>query len=259
MRMVRLKIYPWAETMVSDPGFELAIGERVLVKIENGQELGQVAGFFESGEVACQIGERIVRQAGEEEWWRAQEFSQKKSEAESYCRETIKKQNLSMKLIDTHFSFDGGRLTFAFVADGRVDFRDLVKDLTRHFQKSIRLQQIGMRDEARREGGFGACGRELCCIKFMKKLGNVTTDLARDQQVAHRGSERLSGICGRLLCCLSFEEAYYKELRAKFPPMESQVKTKKGKGRVVAWNIVKGSFRVRFEDGTETEVSLEKK
>ncbi|MFA5070623.1 MAG: regulatory iron-sulfur-containing complex subunit RicT [Patescibacteria group bacterium] len=259
MRFVRLKIYPWAENTVSYPEFELAVGERVLVKIENGQELGQVTGFFESNEGTGQTAEKIIRQASEEECRQAQEFSRKKIEAESYCRDMIKKQNLPMKLIDTHFSFDGGRLTFAFVADGRVDFRDLVKDLTRHFQKSIRLQQIGMRDEARREGGFGACGRELCCIKFMKKLGNVTTDLARDQQVAHRGSERLSGACGRLLCCLSFEEAYYKELKAKFPPMESLVKTKKGRGKVVAWNIVKESYRVRFEDGNETEISLEKK
>jgi cell fate regulator YaaT (PSP1 superfamily) len=247
------------ETMAPSPDFDLQIGDKVLVNTEIGPEIGAVTGFS-TGECGdCMAERKILHPASADDLNRNEEFAAKKEEAEEYCRKMIKKYSLAMKLIDAHFSFDGGRLTFAFVSDGRVDFRELVKDLTRHFQKSVRLQQIGMRDEARREGGFGACGRELCCAKFMKQLGNVTTELARDQQIAHRGSERLSGACGRLICCLSFEEPMYKELMKNLPPLESEVRTKKGKGKVIAWNIVKQSYRLKLENGTEAEISLDKK
>lgn len=260
MSTVRVKIYPWSEVLLPAPDFTLQIGDKVVVKTEMGQEVGTVMGFLPGEDEAKELSEqKIIHQAQNEEIKKIHEFDAKKNQAEEYCRKTIKKYGLPMKLIDTHFSYDGGRITFAFVADGRVDFRELVKDLTRYFQKSIRLQQIGMRDEAKREGGFGACGRELCCIKFMRQLGNVTTDLARDQQIAHRGSERLSGVCGRLICCLAFEEQSYKEMGKNFPPLESEVKTKRGKGKVTAWNVLKQSYKVRLEDGSEIETPLIKK
>ncbi|MFH1366424.1 MAG: regulatory iron-sulfur-containing complex subunit RicT [Patescibacteria group bacterium] len=256
--MVRLKIFPWMETIAPSPDFDLQIGDKVLVNTEIGPEIGTVTGFLTEDGHECLTERKIIHPASAEDLKKGEELAARKGEAEEYCRKMIKKYVLPMKLIDAHFSFDGGRLTFAFVSDGRVDFRELVKDLTRHFKKSIRLQQIGMRDEARREGGFGACGRELCCTKFMNQLGNVTTELARDQQIAHRGSERLSGACGRLVCCLSFEEPMYKELMKNLPPLESEVKTKKGKGKVIAWNVMKQSYRVRLENGTEVEIHLDK-
>ncbi|MFH1667773.1 MAG: regulatory iron-sulfur-containing complex subunit RicT, partial [Candidatus Komeilibacteria bacterium] len=164
------------------------------------------------------------------------------------CRQYVKKNDLQMKLVDCHTSFDGSRMVFAFIADGRIDFRNLVKDLTRKFKKSIRLQQLGVRDEAKATGDCGSCGRGLCCSQHLRELGNVSTEFAKDQQIAHRGSERLSGACGRLKCCLAYEEEHYKESLKKFPEVGSKVKTKEGEGYVININVLSGTYDVRVND-----------
>jgi len=123
----------------------------------------------------------------------------------------------------------------------------LVKELARTFQKSIRLQQVGIRDEARRLGGFGPCGRELCCKKFLTNLSSVSTDLARIQHVHSRGSERISGACGRLMCCLAYEADFYQEAVKRFPALESKVKTKQGNGVVVSYNALKKTVNVEID------------
>ena len=162
-----------------------------------------------------------------------------------------------MKLVDIHFSYDGKRITFAFIAEGRVDFRELVKDLTRKFQKSVRMHQIGVRDEARVAGDIGPCGRILCCKKILKgNYGGTTTEMAYAQQVAHRGLERLSGQCGRLKCCLKYELADYEELKKNLPAIDSIVKTSKGKGKVVGWEILKQVVKVDLGDRTIIEVPI---
>ena len=161
-----------------------------------------------------------------------------------------------MKLVDCGFSFDDTRLTFAFTSDTRVDFRELVKDLTRQFQKKIRLQQIGIRDTLKQVGGIGPCGRNLCCHRFLDDLGNISTDLARDQQIEQRGSDRLSGTCGRLKCCLAYEAEGYKDTAQKFPPVGTMIKTSQGKGKVINWNILKHSVDVRIDDETVIEEFL---
>ncbi len=259
-KAIKVKIFPWSEWLIiNSGGVVFDVGDYAITKTDQGLEAVYVNNIsqndvFDEGENEA----KVVRKATHEDLKKIQEFKEKTLEAEVFCKEKIKKYNLPMKLIDTHFSFDGGRITFSFVADGRVDFRDLVKDLTRHFQKSIRLQQVGMRDEARREGGLGPCGRGLCCVGHLQKLGNVTTELARDQQIAHRGSDRLSGICGRLMCCLAYEEDYYKEMARKFPPLESEIKLKKGKGKVISWNILKETYKIKSEDGTVIERSINK-
>lgn len=260
-KAIKVKIFPWSEWLIlNSGGIDFLAGDYAIIKTESGTEAVKIESVSENDVFDEGEGElKVVRKATGEDLKRIKEFEENSAAADKFCREKIKKHNLPMKLIDTHFSFDGGRITFSFVADGRVDFRGLVKDLTRHFQKSVRLQQVGMRDEARREGGIGPCGRTLCCINYLKKLGNVTTDLARDQQIAHRGSERLSGVCGRLMCCLAYEEDYYKEMIRKFPPLESEVKIKKTRGRVVSWNILKKTYRVELENGTMVEKSINEK
>jgi cell fate regulator YaaT (PSP1 superfamily) len=155
-----------------------------------------------------------------------------------------------MKLVDAHFSIDGKRLTFAFIANGRVDFRSLLKDLVKHFKLNIRLQQIGIRDEIKINGDMGCCGKILCCQSFYKDLGNVTSDLAELQQVAHRGSDRLSGVCGRLKCCLTYERAAYEDCARCLPPIGSQIRTKQGKGTVIGHHTLKKTVNVRLEDNT---------
>jgi len=256
---IKIKIYPWSnEVFIRTGGLDFEKGEIVIIKTEQGVEAVPVAEVVEGENIELDNSIYLLRKANSEDLRKIEELRKKIPESERYCKKMIEKHKLPMKLVETFFSFDGGRITFSFVADGRVNFRELVKDLTRHFQKSIRLQQVGMRDEARREGGFGPCGRPLCCITHLKKLGNISTDFARDQQIAHRGSERLSGVCGKLLCCLAFEEDFYKEMGKKFPPLESEVRTKKGKGKVVSWNILKNSYKVELADGSVIEVSLNK-
>ena len=154
---------------------------------------------------------------------------------------------------------DNSRITFAFIADGRVDFRDLLKDLNKEFKKNIRLQQIGIRDEIKICGDIGCCGKEVCCKSFYKDLGNVTSELAALQQVAHRGSERLSGVCGRLKCCLTFEQDLYNSLAEKLPMVGEKVSCKHGRGQVIGWHVLKGSVDVLLDDkDTIVEITIEK-
>jgi cell fate regulator YaaT (PSP1 superfamily) len=164
-----------------------------------------------------------------------------------------------MKLVDVFFSFDGSRLTFTFTAETRVDFRRLVRELTRTFQKSIRLQQIGSRDEAKAVGAVAMCGQEVCCKRFLGKFASITTDMARVQQMTHRGSERISGVCGRLMCCLNYEAEQYQAWLAKMPALGSIVKTKQGKGKVIDRNLPQQKVRVLLDDKehTQIEVSLD--
>lgn len=164
---------------------------------------------------------------------------------------------LPMKIIDVQTSLDGGALVVAFLADGRVDFRTLVKKLSTRFQKTVRFQQIGSRDEARRCGGYGVCGREICCRKFPGSLKSISTEMARDQLISHRGSDRISGLCGRLMCCLSFEADQYQEMMKGLPERgrEVRLRNNKGQARVVDLCVLKQCVKVQTEDGKIIQVS----
>jgi len=165
------------------------------------------------------------------------------------CRQEAKEKELSMKLTDARISLDEKRVIFVFTAEGRVDFRKLVRDLSVKIQKNIRMQQIGSRDEARKLGGYGICGKKLCCVEFAKNIPSITTDMARIQKISYRGAEKLSGLCGRLKCCLSYEAEQYKEMLQGMPEMYSIVKTKEVKGTVVELNAIKQEIRIKTEDG----------
>lgn len=162
-----------------------------------------------------------------------------------------------MKLVDVHFSFVGNRVNFAFIADGRVDFRDLVKDLTSHFNKLIRLTQIGIRDEARFSGDCGHCGRQLCCRGFLRDFSSIGSDMAEAQQVIHRGSERISGCCGRLMCCLAYEYEGYKEMAAKLPPIGERISVDGKRGMVVGCHVLKQTVDVEIENGRDGRTIVE--
>ncbi len=228
-----------------------------MVKSEGSQEIGAVVGIKKSEQTGEEGEFTVLRKVTSDDLAKLDQNEKKKEEALQKCRELIKKHNLPMNLVDCEFSYDGGRMVFTFTAESRVDFRELVRDLSHHFQKSIRLQQIGVRDETKRLGDIGACGRTLCCKAYLKQLGNVTSDLARSQQVAHRGSERISGACGRLMCCLAYEEELYTECSKGMPAIGSLLETKQGKGEVVAWNILKQSVDVRIDDHSTIEVPIE--
>ena len=265
---------------------DIKIGDEVLVKTEIGMEAGKVIGAREDSEDRYNlvivdewtnedseptVNENenkdnddskpklmpIIRKTNSEDLDTIIENQKQKPIAMDYCANVIKRMELDMKLIDAHISFDGKRITFAFLADGRIDFRELVKDITRHFQKSVRMQQLGARDEAKINGNFAHCGQELCCKKFLKTLGGVNSDLAANQQIAHRGSERLSGACGRLICCLRYENDDYVELAKNMPQIGSEMKTPSGKGKVIGWHTLKQTVDVKIGDDENKSVIVE--
>ncbi|MFH0805055.1 MAG: regulatory iron-sulfur-containing complex subunit RicT [Patescibacteria group bacterium] len=248
---------PWDQVYRFDAqDLSVAPGDRVLVKAEGGPELGTVVSLVDvEADTFADLPPLVIRLATAEDLQHHATLERNRSGILNQARELVASRQLQMKLIDCYFSFDGGKVTLIFTADGRVDFRDLVKDLARTFQKSIRLQQVGIRDEARRMGGMGPCGRELCCRTFMSSLTSVTTDMARLQGVNNRGSDRISGGCGRLMCCLGFEKDFYQNEVKKYPATDSQVKTGQGTGRVLSFNILKGTVTVII-DNSAVEVPL---
>jgi len=254
MKVALVQFTPWDKVYYFDPGdLKLVEEDFVVVETQLGVDMGKVVGFEEITEAPEQEIKGMTRKATREDLQKRLELDSEKEKEVENCKKMIDKHDLPMKLVDVHFSFDDKRVVFAFIAQGRIDFRDLVKDLTRHYQRSIRLQQIGIRDEMKMCGDIGPCGRGLCCQGFVKNLGNITSELAEEQQVAHRGSERLAGCCGRLRCCLAFENPVYKELIAKMPALGTIVKTPKGKGEVVGWHTLKETVDVRIIEGKEEE------
>jgi len=260
-QIAQVRITFWdkiCEYLVGD--FKLEIGDQVIVKTELGTEVGQVVRLEEKADekTKSEAGDlnTIVRKVTTEDLEIMQELEKQKPVAFQYCKKMIDRHQLAMKVIDAYFSFDGSRLIFPFIADGRIDFRNLVKDLTHHFQKSIRLQQIGIRDEAKIAGDFGSCGRKLCCKTHLKELSSITSDLADVQQISHRGSERLSGLCGRLRCCLAFEGEAYKELAKNLPPIGTMVKTAQGRGQVIGWHTLKQTVDVALEGNRENVIEV---
>lgn len=260
MKVAKVKLHFWDETQDFETGrFDVQVGDQVVVRTEGGQEVGEVVKLVEVKSAADQKsppGNSVIRKVNTEDQTKIKQNEIQKEEALLKCHQLIKKFDLPMNLVDCESSFDGGRMIFTFTAESRVDFRILVRELSHSFQRSIRLQQIGIRDETKRKGDVGACGRELCCRTHLEKLGNVTSDLARNQQVAHRGSERISGACGRLMCCLAYEEEIYKECSKNLPALGSVIETKQGKGEVVAWNILKQTVDVKIDKGNYVEVPV---
>lgn len=236
-------------------GLDLALGDIVIVETEIGIESGEVASIEKRSEDGgdTELLKPVLRVATTTDLDKIKKYEKKVEEAVAFCRESADKLGLEMKLVDAHFAFDGSRITFYFTADSRIDFRELVKGLTRNYQKSVRIQQIGSRDAAAKIGDYGICGRKLCCAKFLKEFESITIDTARVQQMEHRGSDRLSGCCGRLMCCLAYEAKTYKELTVGIPEMGEEVMTKSGQGRVISRNILKQEVQVRLNDEDKRE------
>jgi cell fate regulator YaaT (PSP1 superfamily) len=198
---------------------------------------------------------KYIRKANLVDLKNIREYQKKEQEALKVCQGEAKKSGLPMKIVGARYSFEGGGITFAFTSDGRVDFRELVKNLSKKLQRSIRLHQIGARDESRRSGGYGICGRELCCVRFKSNLPSITSEMAKIQQISHRGSERISGICGRLMCCLAFEEEQYRKLAENFPKHGEKVMYKSKPATVKEINLMSGKVGIELEDKTFTFVN----
>jgi len=199
---------------------------------------------------------KILRKLGAED--KVQEAKLKKI-ALSFIEEARKKtarHGLDIRIVDAELSFDQKKLTFYFSADGRVDFRSLVSDMAKSFEKLIRLQQIGARDEAKYFGGIGKCGRELCCSKFLNNLESITLEMAQSQELAAAGSAKLSGCCGKLMCCLAFEAGNYEELKKKMPKIGEDFQSLQGSGKVVDHNLLEGKVILETKEGKKIEVII---
>ena len=206
---ISVKIFPLDNPQVYDSGnWGVEVGDTVIVSTNYGIESAKVRETDVDTKEECS---KIVRKATSIDIETIEKNKQKSEEVVGICKGMVKECKLFMKIVGAHLSLDGGKIVFLFTAEKRVDFRGLVRMLSKRFQKSIRLQQVGSRDETRRIGGFGVCGRELCCVKFLENLKSVTTEDARDQHMGQRGSDRISGLCGRLKCCLGFEVEQYRE------------------------------------------------
>lgn len=231
-----------------DPGnFELKVGDNVIVETARGMEFGTVT--MEVTEV-CEKEivaplKKIVRIANADDCKRHHENVKKKERAIRLCQEKVDKHGLVMKLIDVEYTFDNSKIIFYFTADGRVDFRELVKDLAAVFKMRIELRQIGVRDEAKMMGGIGSCGRALCCHSWLADFEPVSIKMAKVQNLSLNPA-KISGICGRLMCCLKYENDIYMELRRGMPEAGEKIKTPDGMARVVESNILENKVRVRL-------------
>ncbi|HNX11290.1 MAG TPA: regulatory iron-sulfur-containing complex subunit RicT [bacterium] len=257
MKVVQVQFAPWDKKYhFSYEGLELKVGDTVVVETDLGTDLASVVNFsqLEKNEDGEEI-KPILRLASANDLEQAAS-AQQKQEALNFCQSLIDRYNLPMKLVDVRFALGGSRINFAFAAEGRVDFRQLVKDLTIHFNVGIRLTQIGARDEARVNGDCGHCGQNLCCRGFIKDFSSVTSEMAETQQVVHRGSERISGMCGRLMCCLAYEYEGYQEMAKKMPPLGAKVNVDGKRGEVIGHHVLKQSVDVKFQADKDSGYSV---
>ncbi|MBI5551166.1 MAG: stage 0 sporulation protein [Desulfobacterales bacterium] len=199
---------------------------------------------------------KVFRKATSEDFEQRQKNEEMEKQAHAFCVARIKELGLPMNLFSVEATFDASRLTFFFTADGRVDFRQLVKLLVKNFHVRIEMRQVGIRNQAKMCGGLGRCGREFCCSSFMEKFDPVSIRMAKDQGLSLNPT-KISGQCGRLMCCLTFENQVYQELRAQFPAMGKVVQTKEHTGKVVRLNFLRQRISLRVEEDREVEVGLD--
>jgi cell fate regulator YaaT (PSP1 superfamily) len=241
-----------------DPtGIELEVGDYVVVKTTRGQELGRVVIAPEpvSDDEVTQELKPVVRKAGPEDMEQAKELEAKEAKAMAECARLIARFRLPMKLLSAEYNLDGDRLTFFFSATERVDFRELVRELNSRFKLRVELRQLGPRDEAKVVGGFGRCGRPLCCVDFLSEFSPVSIRMAKDQDLP-LNPMKISGVCGRLLCCLAYESRQYQSLKKQMPKVGQQVSTAMGPARVVGGNPLKETVLVETESQASVEIPL---
>jgi cell fate regulator YaaT (PSP1 superfamily) len=238
---------------------ELRRGDRVLVESEAGLKIATVEVGPHEPALTFDLSalRPVIRSVGEGDLAAEEEMRRREARARRMCVERIGERTLGMKLVQVEYSFDGRKAIFYFVAENRVDFRDLVRDLANSLRVRVEMKQIGARDESKVTGGLGPCGRELCCSSWLRDFEAVTVKMAREQGLALNPS-RLAGMCGRLKCCLRYEYGTYVELRKGLPAAGKRVQSVKGNGKVLRQNIFKQTVLIqRDDDGGMVEATLE--
>ncbi|MFO7784147.1 MAG: PSP1 domain-containing protein [Thermodesulfobacteriota bacterium] len=238
--------------------FVLQRGDHVLVETDNGSALGVVCTEprLQSHDLPQRPLRKVSRLANENDLDKFRKKRELEEEVYRYCQERTHALSIPMCLVAVDRLFDGGKIMIYFTADGRVDFRELVKDLVRRFRTRIEMRQIGVRHEAKMFGGLGGCGRQLCCSSFLQAFSPVSIKMAKEQNLSLNPS-KISGMCGRLMCCLTYEHAYYAEAGKNIPKIGKRVKTSEGEGKVIRQNLLKKVLNVVLDSGDEIEISTD--
>ncbi len=230
----------------------LAEGDEVIVPTARGVEFGIVARAAHGIREDCLPADlkKVIRRATDRDRSQLERNQARRDTARQKCLELIRKHNLQMKLVDVDYVFDGNSITFYFTSDGRVDFRELVKDLASALKTRIEMRQVGVRDEAKAIGGLGPCGRPLCCSQFLEEFEPVSIRMAKEQNLPLNPS-KISGICGRLMCCLRYEQEAYRDFLRRVPKVGVQVETEKGSGKVTGYDVLNMRVRVELQSGDQ--------
>ena len=241
----------------SPAGKTVKVGDKVVVETQNGNELGVIAEANHTvpDEDLVLPLKKMLRVATDKDIKRVEENKKKAEDALKICEELVIQHELDMKLVEVEYSFDGSKIVFFFTSDGRVDFRELVKDLAARFHTRIELRQIGVRDEAKMLGGLGICGQPYCCKRFLNDFEPVSIKMAKEQGLSLNPT-KISGSCGRLMCCLKYEEDAYSHLASITPRVGSTVKTPDGLGTVTDVNLVTGNLYVKLHDSEAMPIKL---
>ena len=255
--VVGIRFRPCTKMYHFGPGdlTHLAVADPVVVETTQGEELGWVVMLptpISDEEIKGQL-KTILRRATPVDLLTMDEFRGKESAALAKCREKVAELGVPMKVVSAEYSSNGERLVFSFIAEERVDFRELVRQLARSFRTRIEMRQIGARDEAKLIGGYAQCGRELCCASWLTEFHPVSIKMAKQQDLPLTPTE-ISGICGRLLCCLAYENSQYLEIRQSMPKTGTQVATPQGKGTIVSRNLLAETVMVELQSELTVEV-----
>jgi len=257
-KTVGVSFRPGGKTYLYDPeGFTLVPGDEVVVPAARGVEYGRVVSSIKevSEEELEEPLKKVMRRATPRDHEHQRQNAERKEEAYRTCRRLIQQHKLPMKLVDVDYVFDGSSVVFYFTAEGRVDFRELVKDLATRLKARIELRQVGVRDEAKMVGGLGPCGRDLCCSLYLSDFNPVSIKMAKEQNLPLNPS-KISGICGRLMCCLKYEVEAYEDFNRNAPELGSELALEDGAGRVVGYQVPRGIVVAELEGGRKVEVPL---
>ena len=256
-KVVGIRFKPVGKIYYFNPEqWELSVGDGVIVETTRGVEYGTVVLVdkeVDENEFNMPI-KSILRRATEDDIHQAKENRKKAKEAFNICLEKIAENKLQMNLVDAEYTFDKSKVLFYFTADGRVDFRQLVKDLASVFRTRIELRQIGVRDAAKLLGGLGVCGRPFCCSQFLGDFDPVSIKMAKEQSLSLNPT-KISGTCGRLMCCLKYEQDAYEDLLKKTPNVGAIVETPAGRGSVINTHLLKGIVSVKLDSDSDTMVN----
>ncbi len=238
-------------------GTPVEVNDQVVVETAHGQEIGKVV-IAPDQVIFNEVSEplkHVIRKASAEDREKVTRQLEKAKAAIAKCRELVEKLNLPMKSISAQYNLDGSHLTIFFSAEKRVDFRELVRELSRSLKTRVELRQVGARDEAKLIGGMGKCGFSLCCSRFLSEFEPVSIKMAKEQDIALNPT-KTSGMCGRLLCCLGYEYGQYRAMKEKLPAVRQEVKTALGNAKVVTCNPLKATVTVELETGATVELPL---